>query len=202
MTRVIPRAILATCIVTPTMAFSPFAARSCILNNSMSYRCQLLSSQHCGASTKSLLYSTNPGNQYDQDKSNEFDGFNPFQPGSKIQTKSNGIFIGSSPNKDTPGGRISPRQMKMKQLTTELLASISDPESVSQLLQSNEGFLLEQLNNIDAVLEPDSVFHPTMTRKERFERYRQVMDERIEGARVPAARNVLTLLKDFVLSKE
>ncbi|KAL7518031.1 hypothetical protein ACHAWX_002896 [Stephanocyclus meneghinianus] len=92
--------------------------------------------------------------------------------------------------------------MKMKQLTTELLASISDPESVSQLLQSNEGFLLEQLNNIDAVLEPDSVFHPAMTRKERFERYRQVMDERIESARVPAARNVLTLLKDFVLSKE
>jgi hypothetical protein len=149
-----------------------------------------------------LLYSTNPDNEHEQENTNEFDGFNPFQPGSKMQTKSSGIFIGSSPNKDTPGGRISPRQMKMKQLTTELLASISDPEAVSQLLQSNEGFLLEQLNNIDAVLEPDSVFHPSMSRKERFERYRQVMDERIESARVPAARNVLTLLKEFVLSNE
>ncbi|KAL3784195.1 hypothetical protein HJC23_001394 [Cyclotella cryptica] len=184
------------------MAFVPFRAHPSVTNHLTADCCRQHSSQCYAAHTQPLLYATNPDRESNQDITNEFDGFNPFQPGSKIQPKSSGIIIGSSPNKETPGGRISPRQMKMKQLTTELLASISDPQSVSTLLESNEGFLLEQLNNLDAVLEPDSVFHPSMNRKERFERYRQVMDERIESARAPAARNVLTLLKEFVLSKE
>jgi len=90
----------------------------------------------------------------------------------------------------------------MKELTTDLLAHISDAESVSRLLQSNEDFLLEQLINLDAVLEPDSVLSPDMSREERFERYRQVMDERIENARAPAAKKALGALKDFVWSRK
>ena len=42
----------------------------------------------------------------------------------------------------------------MKELTTELLLNISDDDMISKLLLSNEEFLLEQLNNVDAVLEP------------------------------------------------
>lgn len=106
------------------------------------------------------------------------------------------------PPPSTPGGRISPRQMRMKELTTDLLARLSDDEAVSKLLQSNDDFLLEQLNNLDAVLEPDSVYTPNMNREERFQKYRQVMDDRIEGARAPAAKKALGALREFVLSRE
>jgi hypothetical protein len=140
-------------------------------------------------------------------ESNEFGSFNPFQPGSKMPSGGGfGILTNddrkqpSSPT--TPGGLVSPRSMRMKELTTDLLACISDDESVSRLLQTNEEFLLEQLNNIDAVLEPDSVFTPSMSRSERYEQYRRVMEERIRNARVPAAKNVLKALMDFVSSKE
>ena len=92
--------------------------------------------------------------------------------------------------------------MKMKDITTDLLMCISDDESVSELLLSNEEFLLEQLNNLDAVLEPDSVMTPDMTRPQRFQRYEEVMQERIDGARAPAAKKALGALKGFVMSRE
>ena len=138
---------------------------------------------------------------------NEFQGFNPFTPGAKIPTKGGfGILSDAdrkqSLNNQTPGGQISPRQMKMKELTTELLLNISDDELISKLLLSNEEFLLEQLNNVDAVLEPDSVLSPDMTREERFRQYEKVMNERIDGARAPVAKKALGFLRDFVLSRE
>jgi hypothetical protein len=92
--------------------------------------------------------------------------------------------------------------MKMKELTTELLLNISDDDMISKLLLTNEEFLLEQLNNVDAVLEPDSVLTPDMTREERFRQYEKVMNERITGARAPVARKALGVLRDFVLSRE
>jgi len=61
---------------------------------------------------------------------------------------------------------------------------------------------LEQLNNLDAVLEPDSVLKPEMSRSERFQRYEEVMQERIDGARAPAAKKALGALKAFVLSRK
>lgn len=139
-------------------------------------------------------------------ESNVFDGFNPFQPGSKMTSRGGFGILASDDRKQpppsTPGGRVSPRGMRMKELTTNLLACISDDESVSHLLRTNEEFLLEQLNNIDAALEPDSVFTPSMSRSERFEQYRRVMEDRIRNAKAPAAKNVLSALKDFVTSKE
>lgn len=141
------------------------------------------------------------------DDDNEFQGFNPFTPGAKIPTKGGfGILSDADRkqplNNQTPGGQISPRQMKMKELTTELLLNISDDDMISKLLLSNEEFLLEQLNNVDAVLEPDSVLTPDMTRGERFRQYEKVMNERIDGARAPVAKKALGVLRDFVLSRE
>ena len=141
------------------------------------------------------------------DNDNEFQGFNPFTPGAKIPTKGGfGILSDADRkqplNNQTPGGQISPRQMKMKELTSELLLNISDDELISELLLSNEEFLLEQLNNVDAVLEPDSVLSPDMTREERFRQYEKVMNERIESARAPVAKKALGVLRDFVLSRE
>lgn len=101
-----------------------------------------------------------------------------------------------------PGGRVSPRQTRMRELTTDLLARLSDEEAVAELLRSNEDFLLEQLNDLDAVLEPESVFTPDMGREERFGRYREVMDERIANARAPAAKKALGALKDFVMARQ
>ena len=141
------------------------------------------------------------------DTTNDFDGFNPFAPGSKILPTKGGFGILSDNERlrprasITPGGQISPRQMKMKELTTDLLACISDNEAVSHLLHSNEKFLLEQLNNMDALLEPESVFTPNMNREERFDMYQQVMTERIMNARAPVAKKALEALRDFVWSK-
>ena len=147
-----------------------------------------------------------PEKNDDDNPDNEFKGFNPFTPGAKIPTKGGFGILSDSERKQapssTPGGQISPRQMKMKEITTELLLCISDDESVSELLLSHEEFLLEQLNNLDAVLEPDSVLSPDMSRSERFRRYEEVMQERIDGARAPAAKKALGALKDFVLSRE
>lgn len=165
-------------------------------------RTHIIRSTLSTALENSPLFSNDDANS----DSSEFVGFNPFRPGSKIPTKGGfGILSDDErrqPPPSTPGGRISPRQMRMKELTTDLLAHISDAESVSRLLQSNEDFLLEQLINLDAVLEPDSVLSPDMSREERFERYRQVMEERIENARAPAAKKALGALKDFVWSRK
>ncbi|KAL7448773.1 hypothetical protein ACHAWC_000914, partial [Mediolabrus comicus] len=142
------------------------------------------------------------------DDDNEFQGFNPFTAGAKMPTKGSGFGILSDAdrkqpnNNQTPSGQISPRQMKMKELTTELLLNISDDDMISKLLLTNEEFLLEQLNNVDAVLEPDSVLTPNMTREERFRQYEKVMNERITGARAPVAKKALGVLRDFVLSRE
>jgi hypothetical protein len=136
---------------------------------------------------------------------NEFDDFNPFQPGSKLSSnssKSGILTIGKQSSNVTPGGQISPRAMKMAELTSTLLNSISDDIATHEILLQNEHFLLEQFNNVDCVLEEGSIFTPDMSREERFKRYRLVMGERIDKARVPAARGVLCKLMEFVLSRE
>jgi len=140
------------------------------------------------------------------DDNDEFDGFNPFQPGAKIKTKGGFGILADDDRKQqtqpTPGGQVSPRQMRMKEITTDLLMRLSDDNAVSELLQSNEDFLLQQLNDLDVALESDSVYTPDMNREERFTRYREVMDERIENARAPAAKKALSALLRFVSSKE
>ena len=90
----------------------------------------------------------------------------------------------------------------MKELTTALLNSISDEDTIHDILIQHQDFLLEQFDNLDCVLEEDSIFTPDMSRKERFNTYELVMEERIKSARVPAARNTLMALKEFVLSKK
>ena len=159
------------------------------------------------SSTTSLanspLFSDESNNSNDD---NDFDGFNPFQPGAKIKTKGGFGILSDDDRKQhtqpTLGGQVSPRQMRMKEITTDLLMRLSDDDAVAELLQSNEDFLLQQLNDLDIVLESDSVYTPDMNREERFTRYREVMDERIENARAPAAKKALAILRDFVSARE
>ena len=152
----------------------------------------------------SPLFSPDP-DENDSD-SDDFGGFNPFAPGSRIPAKGGfGVLSDSErrrPPPTTPGGLVSPRAMRMKELTTTLLSVLSDDAAVEKLLRENADFLLDQLDNDGAALEVDSVYAPGMTRGERYERYREVMDGRIEGARAPAAKNALGALRDFVSSRE
>jgi hypothetical protein len=165
-------------------------------------------SSSISSSTTSLanspLFSDESNNS--KDDNDEFDGFNPFQPGAKIKTKGGFGILSDDDRKQqtqpTPGGQVSPRQMRMKEITTDLLMRLSDDDAVYELLQSNEDFLLQQLNDLDISLESDSVYTPDMNREERFTRYREVMDERIENARAPAAKKALSILYDFVSSRE
>lgn len=140
----------------------------------------------------------------DSTESPNFEGFNPFEAGSKLRTKESAGVLSDEAQKlpTTPGGQISPREMRMKALTTNLLTSLSDENAVSELLEANEEFLLEPFNNLDAALETNSVYTPDMGREERFRQYRRVMEERIVAARAPAATKVLGALKDFVLGRE
>lgn len=158
------------------------------------------------SSTTSLANSPLFSDESNSKDDDEFDGFNPFQPGAKIKTKSTFGVLSDDDRKQqtqpTPGGQVSPRQMRMKEITTDLLMRLSDDDAVSKLLQSNEDFLLQQLNDLDIALESDSVYTPDMNREERFTRYREVMDERIENARAPAAKKALGTLRDFVSSRE
>ncbi|EJK71959.1 hypothetical protein THAOC_06551 [Thalassiosira oceanica] len=151
----------------------------------------------------SPLFSPEPD---ENDSGDDFGGFNPFAPGSRIPTKGGfGVLADSErkrPPPTTPGGQVSPRAMRMKELTTKLLSVLSDDSAVEELLRENADFLLDQLDNVDAALEVDSVYTPDMTRGERYGKYREVMDLRIEGARAPAAKKALGALRDFVLSQE
>jgi hypothetical protein len=161
------------------------------------------SSSSTTAMANNNLFSSETEDNDDDTTTNDFAGFNPLQPGAKMPTKGGfGILSDNKPTPSSPGGLISPRQMRMKELTGDLLFSISDDDAVEKLLQSNEEFLLDQLNNLDAVLEVDSVYTPDMSRDERFGRYKEVMEERIKVARAPVAKKALGALMDFVLARE
>ncbi len=87
-------------------------------------------------------------------------------------------------------------------MMNDLLVQLSDKGAVSELLQSNKEFLMEQLKNVDVVLELDIIFMPNMSKEERFRWYHKVIDERIKESRVPAAKKVLGALRGFVMSRQ
>ena len=72
---------------------------------------------------------------------------------------------------------------------------------MNEILIQNEEFLLQQLNDVEVVLEGDSIYTPEMGRDERFDRYEVVMRERIGKARSGAAKKTLGVLMEFVLSR-
>lgn len=132
--------------------------------------------------------------------------FNPFsnQQGTSQSTPSPSRRDGVGDVKSV----ISLRRMRMKEITQQLLDVAempgrgSDDEMMLRVLQDNVDFLLEPLEDEDAVLEPDSVIQGDMKRAERYRAYRESMQERISKARNPSAKTVLTALRDFVVSHE
>jgi hypothetical protein len=125
--------------------------------------------------------------------SNEFSNFNPFS----YQTDKN-----KKSTMDNYALQISLRKTTMQALINELLDKVRDPEQTQALLQDNRDFLLETIEEKDAVLDEDSVYTFEMSRAERYQAYRKVMQERMSTAKNPAVKQVLTALYDFVTSHE
>jgi len=98
---------------------------------------------------------------------------------------------------------ISLRKVRMSEISQDLLRVVaSDSERMDRILKDNAEFLLEPLEDDDAVLDPDSIYSTDMDRSGRYEAYRTSMEERIKNARNRDVRKVLTALRDFVLSHE
>lgn len=124
------------------------------------------------------------------DKSDmDLTGFNPFQ----YQARGNRAYSMS-------GTQISLRKTGMQQLIAALLQA--PPENIQDILESHKDFLLEPLEDMDAVLDPDSIYRGDMTRSQRYQAYRVSMQERLAKARDPKAQKVLQAMMDFVLSFE
>jgi hypothetical protein len=124
---------------------------------------------------------------------NEFSNFNPFS----YQTDKN-----KNSSMDNYALQISLRKTNMQALINELLDTVRDPEQLQAILQANREFLLEPIEEKDAVLDSDSVYTFNMSRAERYQAYRNVMEERMSTAKNPAVKQVLSALYDFVTSHE
>lgn len=125
------------------------------------------------------------------DKNDDMDltGFNPFQ----YQARGNRAYSMS-------GTQISLRKTGMQQLIAALLQA--PPENIQDILETHKDFLLEPLEDMDAVLDPDSIYRGDMTRSQRYQAYRQSMQERLAEAKDPKAYKVLQAMMDFCLSFE
>jgi hypothetical protein len=96
--------------------------------------------------------------------------------------------------------QFSLRKARMQEIVSQLLDSSNQPEVMKTILQQNKDFLLEPLEDDQAVLEPDSIYRAGMDKNERYQTYEASMKERIEKARNSATKTVLTALMDYVIS--
>lgn len=98
---------------------------------------------------------------------------------------------------------VSLRKTKMQDITNALLHAVSsDPSKVTAILTKHKSFLLEPLEDPNAVLDSDSIYLNCSTRHERFRAFESSMQRRLESAHSPAVVRVLEAMRDFVLSFE
>jgi hypothetical protein len=97
------------------------------------------------------------------------------------------------------GTMISLRKTTMTELLNELL-NMDSVEGMQPILENYKDFLLEPLEDMDAVLDPDSIYSSTMNREARYQAYQRSMEERISQAQYHKVMTVLTAMKDYVLS--
>lgn len=132
-----------------------------------------------------------------RDTAEEWKGFNPFDPSSMKSAASS-----TTKTTTVSTNQISLRRTQMQEIMSNLLNVVGDEQATVALLQDASDFLLEPLEDDEAVLELDSIYKPNMSREERYQTYRKAMQERIQGARNSDVRSVLQKLSDFVLAKE
>jgi hypothetical protein len=120
--------------------------------------------------------------------------FNPFDYKNKNDPQSAYGFSGN---------QISLRKTRMQQIVNELLNVVDDENRTRAILDESATFLLEPLECSDVLLDPDDyskMYHANMTRDERYAAYERSMQERLLVAKHKSVRNVLTALRDYVLS--
>ena len=105
----------------------------------------------------------------------------------------------SSSSSSSPSPSDNPSTSSTSSTSTSGSATTT---AVRTVLDSYRDFLLEPLEEQDAVLDPDSIYKPSMTRRQRYEAYRQEMDRRLSQARSKQAQAVLTAMKEYVLEFE
>ena len=133
----------------------------------------------------------------EKNESDNMTDFNPFNYNRAATSGSNGEKITTYAAERQV---ISLRKTTMNDLVGELLSTDGSQEAMQLILKKYQQFLLEPLDDMDAVLEPDSIYRGDMKREQRYQAYRASMEERIEKARNKQGRKVLTAMKEFVLS--
>lgn len=135
----------------------------------------------------------------DASDSSSFDNFNPFQKKVTYASKRAPQVLG------TGTGAISLRKMRMNELMGKLLKADTNPESdeLQTLMLGEEELIMEPLEEEKSVgiMEEDSIYEEGMTREERFDRYDEVMEERLEKAVNKKVEVILTELRKFVSSR-
>jgi hypothetical protein len=138
-----------------------------------------------------------------RDFARNLDGLNPL----KYDASKMASPLASAP-KRVPGKstRVSLRETQMQELNRQLLDAVGSPENrqaaMKSILQQYQNFLLEPLEDTDAVLDENSIYTSQMTRPERYQAFRISMNERIESSRNLKVKAVLEAMRDFVLEFE
>jgi len=147
-------------------------------------------------------------NWSEQDKiesdSSDFSNVNPLRGVYKNEDDSGNSRSIFSRNIDVSDG-ISTRKYRMGKLLESLLEADGDLSTTRQILEESRDLLLQQFIDLDALLEPDSIFivddNIISTREGRFERYAEVMESRISNAQNGSVKRCLSSMKNFVLSQ-
>jgi hypothetical protein len=144
----------------------------------------------------------NPDNKEPDENPVDLKNFNPFQQQKQRSRSSARRSSYTSASSSSPN-IISLRQTQMQQLMSEMLEAVNKgDDGMKQVLETHKEFLLEPLEDDEAVLDVDSIYTPQMTRQERYQAYKKEMQKRIERASDPNAKSVLQNMLEFVLSHE
>lgn len=135
------------------------------------------------------LYTTSNGENGDSKLPH---GFNPFSYKSDRSNAATSYL----------GTKISLRKTTMTELVNELINTDASDEEMRPILHQYKEFLLEPLEDAEAVSDQDSIYTSSMNREERYRAYQASMEERIETAKNSKVKNVLTAMKDYLLSFE
>eukprot|EP00588_Corethron_pennatum_P012156 CAMPEP_0194281250 /NCGR_PEP_ID=MMETSP0169-20130528/20356_1 /TAXON_ID=218684 /ORGANISM="Corethron pennatum, Strain L29A3" /LENGTH=105 /DNA_ID=CAMNT_0039026257 /DNA_START=344 /DNA_END=661 /DNA_ORIENTATION=+ len=91
------------------------------------------------------------------------------------------------------------REMKMSSLLSSLMSEYPNESTMEAILQENKALLIEPILNGPPGGDY-SIYDQNMTVMERFDRYKQVMQERVDSALNAKVKKVLAFMMNFVVS--
>lgn len=95
-------------------------------------------------------------------------------------------------------GVVSLRKLEMTSITNKLLGKVPNEDAMMGILESHREFVLEPIVDATAVQDSDSIYRSCASLTERYQAYDNAISDRIETARNPAVRQVLTVMRTFV----